>query len=89
MKINDKFVLRQVADTWVVLTLADETVDFGGMITLNESGVQLWRALEQGADEDNLVQTLLAEYDVSEQQAQADVQAFLKKLQTVGCIDEV
>ena len=88
MKIKDTFVLRQVVDTWVVLPLADKTVDFNGMITLNESGVLLWNTLEQGADEETLVQALLNEYDVSAGDARADVQEFLSKLRSVGCIDE-
>lgn len=88
MKIKDTFVLRQVVDTWVVLPLADKTVDFNGMITLNESGVLLWNVLEQGADEEKLVRSLLAEYNVSAEDARADVQEFLAKLKSVGCIDE-
>ena len=47
MKLNENFVLRQVADTWVVLPLGDATVDFHGMLTLNETGALLWEALEE------------------------------------------
>lgn len=87
MKIKETFVLRQVVDTWVVLPLAD-TVNFNGMMALNESGVLLWNVLEQGADEETLVRALLNEYAVSAEDARADVREFLTKLKTVGCIDE-
>ena len=87
MKIKENFVLRQLADTWVVLPLADKTIDFNGMITLNESGVLLWNALEKGADVDMLVKLLTAEYDVSAQRAQADAEEFVQKLHTAGCLD--
>jgi len=87
MKINPNFVLRQLADTWVVLSLADATVDFNGMITLNESGVLLWNVLEQGADVNALVNAILAEYSVSEHQARMDVEEFVQKLRNVGCLD--
>lgn len=88
MKINENFVLRQLADTWVVLPLADKTVNFNGMITLNESGVLLWNALEHGADAEQLVKTLMAEYIVPQEQAREDVDAFVRKLRSVGCLDE-
>lgn len=88
MKIKRSFVLRQMLDTWVVLPLADKTIDFNGMITLNESGVLLWNTLEQGADADALVAALTAEYAVSQQQAYDDVQEFLSKLRSIGCLDE-
>ena len=88
MKINRNFVLRQLADTWVVLPMADKTVNFNGMITLNESGALLWKALEAGADADALVKTFMSEYVVSEQQARADVEEFIRKLRAVGCLEE-
>lgn len=86
MKIKESFVLRQLADTWVVLPLTDKTVNFNGMITLNESGVLLWKVLEKGADMDALVKALTSEYAVDEAVARADVEAFLQKLQKAGCL---
>ena len=88
MKIKKDYVLRQVADTWVVLPLGDAAVDFSGMLTLNESGAMLWRVLEQGADREKLTAALLVEYEVSSQQAMADVDAFLNKLLQAGCLEE-
>ena len=88
MKIKMDYVLRQVADTWVVLPLGDAAVDFSGMLTLNESGAMLWRVLEQGADRENLAAALLDEYEVSRQQAMADVDLFLNKLLQAGCLEE-
>ena len=87
MKLKKDFVLRQVADTWVVLPLAEQTVNFTGMITLNESGAMLWKQLEKGADREGLVANLTAEYDVSEDVASADVDAFLGKLASAGCLE--
>lgn len=86
MKIHKDFVLRQITDTWVVLPLGQKSVDFTGMLTLNESGAMLWRILEQTGDPQALVDALTAEYDVSEEQARCDVDAFLNKLVQIGCI---
>ena len=88
MKISENFVLRQVADTWVVLPVGQQSVDFNAMLTLNESGAILWRALEQGGDRDALADALLAEYEVDRETALADVDEFLKKLKEVGIIAE-
>lgn len=88
MKIKEGFVLRQVADNWVVLPVGQASVNFNGMLSLNESGVLLWRALEQGGDKDSLVEALLAEYNVEREEAAADVDAFLSALTKAGCIEE-
>lgn len=87
MKIKENFVLRQVAGAWVVLPLGAAMLDFNGMLTLNDSGVLLWHLLEQGTEFDSMVEALLAEYDVSREQASADVEAFLDKLRQAGCLD--
>ena len=87
MKLKENFALRQVADTWVVLSLWSENVDFNGMLTLNESGALLWKALEQGGDREALADTLCREYDVARAEALADVDAFLEKLTEVGCLE--
>ena len=85
--IKDGFVLRQVADTWVVMPLGQVSLDFNGMLTLNETGAFLWQNLEKGADVQGLTDALTAEYDVPAETAREDVEAFLAKLKQVGCID--
>ncbi len=89
MKINENFVLRQIADTWVVLPLGDATLDFNGMITLNETGSLLWNLLEKGCEKADLVNGLLDEYDVTEEQASADVEVFLNKLRNIDCLEDL
>ena len=86
MKLKKNFVLRQVAGAWVVLPLSAETVNFSGMLQLNDSGAMLWRVLEEGGGQEALVDALLGEYDVTREQAEADVQEFLAKLTQTGCM---
>ncbi len=88
MKIKENFVLRNVADTWVVLPLGESAVEFNGMLALNETGVVLWKALAAGCDKRALVKALTDEYDVSDELASSDVEIFLEKLASVGCLEE-
>ena len=87
MKIKGNFVLRQIAGAWVVLPLGFATLDFNGMLTLNESGVLLWRLLERGCEREELVTALLTEYDVMASVAEADVDEFLEKLKKAGSLE--
>ena len=88
MKLSENFALRQVAGTWVVMPLGDATLDFNGMMTLNDTGAFLWNALEQGNDKNALVDALTAEYAVNAEQAAADVEEFLERLAEAGCLVE-
>ena len=86
MKLKENFVLRQISGPWIVLPLGVETVDFSGMLKLNETGAMLWNLLKDGCGEDDLVRALTAEYEVSTEQAGADVEEYLAKLRDAGCL---
>lgn len=87
MRLKENFALRPVANTWVVLPLGAESVNFNGMLTLNETGALLWQILEKGGDREAMADALLAEYIVDRAQALADVDDFLAKLQKIGCLE--
>ena len=88
MKLKENFVLRQVAGSYVVVAVGAASVDFNGMLTLNESGALLWRTLEGGADRAALLAALTSEYDVDEAQAARDLDEFLRSLRSAGCLAE-
>lgn len=88
MKIKENLALRQVAGTWVVIPTADDVLDFNGMITLNGTGIFLWKKLECGSDREALATALTEEYDVGYEQALADVDKFIEKLQKSGCVGD-
>ena len=88
MKLKADFVLRQVADTWVVMALGQTSVDFNGMLTLNESGAMLWKCLQDGGDRQALIDALTSTYDVSSEEAGADVDAFIENLVKTGCLEK-
>ena len=83
MKMKDGFVLRTVAGETVVLPTGGVT-NFDMMITLNDTGKVLWQQLENGAEVDELVAALLADYDVDEATAKAGVERFVAKLNENG-----
>ena len=87
MKINENFVLREVAGSWVVIPIGEKSVDFNGMMNLNETGVLLWRELEKGADKEALVAAITGEYEVSAAEAAEDIDEFIKVLEKAGCIE--
>ena len=88
MKLKKNFVLRDVADVWAVMPTAADLLNFDGMLTLNDSGATLWKALEEGSNKEQLVERLTSEYEVTEEQASTDVDEFLKTLSEAGCLEE-
>ena len=87
MKLKEGFVLRQVAGSWIVLPVGAISVDFNGLVSLNETGALLWQALEKGGDAAALADALTAEYEVERAEAESHVEEFLETLRKVGCIE--
>lgn len=87
MKLKQGFIMRQIAGETIVVPSGDE-LKLNMMITLNDTGKFLWQHLESGADMDELVQALLAEYDVDEQTARLGAEGFVAKLNERGFLDE-
>ena len=87
MKVSDKFVLRQVAGEWIVLPVAEKTVDFNGMLTLNETGFMLWKLLEKGATRNEIVSGIAKEYGAEESEIDSDVDEVLQGFKNIGVIN--
>ena len=88
MKTKKGFMLRSVADRNVVVPIGQASVDFNGLITLNETGAFLWKKLSDGCSYDQLVSAILAEYDIDEATAKKDIDAFLGTARSANLIDE-
>lgn len=83
MKLKEGFVLRDIAGQTVVLPSGDE-LDLNMMITLNDTGRFLWEQLAEEKTEEQLVEALLAEYDVSRERAAQAVTKFVAGLNENG-----
>ncbi len=89
MKIKSGFMLRTIAGCKIVVAVGRRTVEFNGIINLNDTGAFLWERLEKGATEDELVTAILNNYtDVDEATARKSVQDFVKTLHDAGCLDD-
>lgn len=86
-KLKDGFVLRKVGPMFMAVPFGPRAAEIKGMVSLSESGYMLWKAMESGTDTmEGLVAALRAEYDVSEEQATADITAFLDGLREQGAL---
>ena len=75
MKIKDGFILRSICGEFIVVGEGLAQVNFNKMLSLNESAAYLWKEVEgKEFTPEDLVQLLLDKYDVSREQAAADVE---------------
>ena len=84
MKLKYDIAIQEVADKFVAVAKNGEMEEVEKVFTLNETGVIILRALQDGADTPAIVSQLLAEYDVTPQEAETEVNAFIDMLKENG-----
>ena len=89
MKVKTGFVLREVCGEKVIVGEGLGAVDFGKLISLNETAAWLWKeALQQGDfTAETLADRLCEEYDVTPEVAHRDVADIVSKWQEVGIVE--
>lgn len=80
MKIKEGFILRNVAGNNVVVPVGQATIDFNGMITLNETGGFLFEKMLNEISREELIQAVIDEYNIDETLATTDVDNFIQKV---------
>lgn len=86
MKIKDGFVLRKVCEEFVVVAVGRQTLDFKGIIRLNDTGAFLWEQLQKECTSEELAAALAAEYAVDEATARADADEFIQSLRAADLL---
>ena len=80
MKIKKELVKRDIAGDIILVPVGRTVYEGNGLFVLNELGAFLWDRLETAGSEDDLLHAVLAEYEVTEDVARADIRKFLDKL---------
>lgn len=89
MKLKNGFVLRQVCGESVVVGEGLDAINFGKLLSLNETAAWLWTQAKEMGDftVDTLTARLCEEYDVAKDQATADVEAIIKQWDELHLVD--
>ena len=89
MKQKEGFVLRTVCGEHVIVGEGLGTIDFGKLISLNETAAWLWEKAGEMGDFNigSLTKALCDEYEVSAEDAQQDVEKMVTQWQELGIVE--
>jgi len=89
MKVKDLYLLKEVAEQWVLMPSESSAQNNDRMITLSSSAAMLWKELEKGVDSiEDLANALLSEYEIDYKTALKDASDFVDQLRINDMIDE-
>lgn len=88
MKLKSGFILKNVAENYLIIPVDGELVDLNAMITTTQTGAFLWKLLENETDKKALTEALTKEYDIDEETAKNDIDEFIKQLSDNKMLEE-
>lgn len=86
MIIKKELIRREIAGDTVLVPVGKSVFDSNGLFMLNELGSFIWNLLPQAESEAEICEAILAEYEVSAEEAAKDTAEFLTKLREMDII---
>ena len=90
MKLKKGFVLREICGQRVIVGEGLETINFGKLISLNETAAQMWKKAVELGDftVEQLADAVTEMYEVSREQAVSDAKKLTDRMTEAGLIEE-
>lgn len=82
--IKEGFVLRKMPGMNLVMPAGDNVKTFNGALMLNDTGALVFEELKKNSSAEDIAKRLTEEYNVSLEQALADVQKTIDSLKEAG-----
>lgn len=83
---SEDFVFRLVEGEAILVPIRAQAADLDGLYGLNPVGAWIWEAIDGSSDLRAVRDRLVAEYAVSEAEAEADLLEFAAELVAVGAL---
>ncbi len=86
MKIKKELIKREIAGDTILVPVGKTVLDSNGLFVLNGLGAFIWEILPEAETEEEICAAILAEYEVTTEEAAKDVAEFLEKLRELNII---
>lgn len=88
MKVNSEFVLREIAGEYILVSAGSAATNFNGLISMNEVGSTIFKALVEECSVEKLINVVTSEYDIDKETAEQDIKEFLNQLRQIKALEE-
>lgn len=84
---SESVVSRVIAGETLIVPVRGRVGDLASIYSLNETATTLWEALSSPMSHEALLDRVLDQYDVTRDQAEDELLAFLDDMQTAGLVE--
>ena len=87
MLLKKGYVLRNIADQYIVVPVGERVNDLHGMLVLNKTAAFLWDLMESEQPFGFIVNELTSKYDISPDDAKKEIQEFIEQLKEYNLLE--
>ncbi len=85
---DEGMVWRQIGDETILVPVRRQADDLDSVFTLNETAAFIWSQIDGKVTVADICGRLVAEFEVEQEQAEADLQHYLSQLKEIAAIHE-
>ena len=87
MKKREEFITRSIGGEYVLMPIGETALKFSGLVVATETGAFIWDHIEEVNSAEEMAKLMIEEYDVSYEEALADVTALFDNFRKAGWIE--
>ncbi len=87
MKKLENFMVREIADEYVMMPVGKTAQKFNGLVMANAVSAFIWTHIEEAKDVESLAQMICEEFEVSYEEALGDTTELIEAMQKAGWIE--
>lgn len=84
--IKGSYTLRQIAGEYLAVPISNEAGSDANIVILNPVSQIIWSKLEAGATFNEILDSVMKEFNVKKEEATADIKDFLDGLEQAGLL---
>jgi len=88
MKLKSDYILKNLGDNWIAVSVNDDTEDGDAFVSMNSSGAFVWELLENEISYDEIIIKMTEKYDIDADVAKSDLNMFLNNIRKAGMLLE-
>jgi hypothetical protein len=86
---NDRVVSRKIVDQLILIPIRQSVAEMEAMYTMNEVGARVYELIDGTRPVREIVEAIVAEFDVDFEAAESDVREFISQLLQIESVREI
>ena len=86
MKINENYILREIANERILVPVGGSLSDSSELIVLNQTAYEIYQGLKAGMEKKKIVEKIMNEYDADRTAVEDDFDSLVSSMRERGVL---